>query len=977
MTMMDDRYYLEREFELRFLKSRGAAFQDFFSELMERAYPSDFQRVRPHGNTGDYKCDGYLPSERTVFQVYGPEDIRNLKRLLRKISTDFTGALQHWAGKIDRWIFVHNCQSGLPAQAIQLLDDLGKKPYSPVVRTWGYEELRGLLNQISPQSLCTLFPAAKIGEVHPPVGALPLASTIERYWEPYWTWIRNGLHVPTSSPYIISSNGLDLPVRLIPPNHLRDIVPLEEPAVTQNLANTTTWREASDDGSFTGKSREGVTEISDALRTRRQILIVGDSGSGKSTLLRRFAKLTARRLHRRGLSKENRQTPVIVELWRFSPERSLLDLCVSSITRSGMQITREELLLAVEQGYVGLLLDGLDEVTSEYRRECLAQIVNLAERYPHMSIVLTSRPFPAPPAQFHSLHVAPLEDIDIASALLAQFGSKGAFSKRFGGYQPVDYVRLRMLPEVRQMCRRPLTLALAIKLLEKDGELPQTLFGAYDRFLSLLLDWEVHNSRLFSATAAATVLEEAAYVMASQHLTSLSSVDLVREASKVIAEQHAILPIRRVSIEEIFHNILSTGLLSDIGGEIYFSHKTFMEFLAARRILRQPEQVHSEPISMQLGVARFLCSGMSGKDISELLEQHLTRCDDVESLMPLLKEASEARCVGGRFEALYRAIALGQDMAVDLTHFLRRPEDESFIERIDELVETCLEFKPKALSVLKNAADGILRGSLWESSRLWFERVNAALEVYDWPGAALHRQFVETGFFEAEGPFYSYDSDQKAGEWEQVFFEYVDNVYTDDFAKASESLIKVNQMLRDLRSRVGESRQDDPRTIQGKDLEQFYLYEDTEDALSFLRQNPYGLLYGDDDEGYYEFIWEANPKDLFNKACDLLLSLQSNDEGNDENLELDDQTKVTVNNALRAFQVSGLTEDALSELMLLCRNERAGIPWWGDFEQLKSADALWPQQVRQSFRNDSCDLPINAEEELEFAKHVTRYPFTW
>jgi hypothetical protein len=47
----------------------GTAFQDRFADLMELAFPRDFQRIRPYGKQGDQKCDGYLASTRTVFQI--------------------------------------------------------------------------------------------------------------------------------------------------------------------------------------------------------------------------------------------------------------------------------------------------------------------------------------------------------------------------------------------------------------------------------------------------------------------------------------------------------------------------------------------------------------------------------------------------------------------------------------------------------------------------------------------------------------------------------------------------------------------------------------------------------------------------------------------------------------------------------------------------------------------------------------------
>ncbi|QBD80397.1 hypothetical protein EPA93_32265 [Ktedonosporobacter rubrisoli] len=54
------RAYYEATFKAAYLEKGGNAFQDFFSEIMEKCHPSDFQRVRPWGRMGDRKNDGYL-----------------------------------------------------------------------------------------------------------------------------------------------------------------------------------------------------------------------------------------------------------------------------------------------------------------------------------------------------------------------------------------------------------------------------------------------------------------------------------------------------------------------------------------------------------------------------------------------------------------------------------------------------------------------------------------------------------------------------------------------------------------------------------------------------------------------------------------------------------------------------------------------------------------------------------------------------
>ena len=159
------RQHVNLEFELRFLRVRGGEFQDLFAELMKNACPGDFRRVRAHGNAGDFKCDGYWESKRTVFQAYGPGEIRSVAKLLKKIDDDFNGATAYWAGRMERWIFVHNSRQGLPPQAVQKLSDLRNRHGGVTVDFWGYEELHQVLLTISPERLCAMFPLAELSEL--------------------------------------------------------------------------------------------------------------------------------------------------------------------------------------------------------------------------------------------------------------------------------------------------------------------------------------------------------------------------------------------------------------------------------------------------------------------------------------------------------------------------------------------------------------------------------------------------------------------------------------------------------------------------------------------------------------------------------------------------------------------------------------------------------------------------------------------
>lgn len=155
---MDDlaRSFFELKFEVAFMKKKANAFQDFFSSIMEKRYPGDFIRVRPWGNVGDRKNDGYLKSRRTLFQVYAPNNMSS-SDCITKIYEDFNGALPHWAEHFDVWIFVHNSMQGLGPQVTAKLLELGALHSHLTLTPWGYEELRREAMQMSAHDLASLL----------------------------------------------------------------------------------------------------------------------------------------------------------------------------------------------------------------------------------------------------------------------------------------------------------------------------------------------------------------------------------------------------------------------------------------------------------------------------------------------------------------------------------------------------------------------------------------------------------------------------------------------------------------------------------------------------------------------------------------------------------------------------------------------------------------------------------------------------
>lgn len=85
-------------FKLRVHEAKGTAFQKLFEKVMVYR-SSGFTPIKPHGNIGDRKNDGYIRSEGRYFQVYAPEDpesSHSVATAASKAANDFEGLKAFW-----------------------------------------------------------------------------------------------------------------------------------------------------------------------------------------------------------------------------------------------------------------------------------------------------------------------------------------------------------------------------------------------------------------------------------------------------------------------------------------------------------------------------------------------------------------------------------------------------------------------------------------------------------------------------------------------------------------------------------------------------------------------------------------------------------------------------------------------------------------------------------------------------------------
>ncbi len=126
MLTRDEKLILRTLFQNKIYKADGQVFEDLFTSIMSYA-EKDFRQIKPWGNIGDRKNDGYIPSKGIFYQVYAPENIQNnYPEVIKKIKTDFNGLKKQWQTIHEFYFVVNDKYKGVNADSEQAIVKLIK-----------------------------------------------------------------------------------------------------------------------------------------------------------------------------------------------------------------------------------------------------------------------------------------------------------------------------------------------------------------------------------------------------------------------------------------------------------------------------------------------------------------------------------------------------------------------------------------------------------------------------------------------------------------------------------------------------------------------------------------------------------------------------------------------------------------------------------------------------------------------------------
>ncbi len=322
---------------------------------------------------------------------------------------------------------------------------------------------------------------------------------------------------------------------------------------------------------------EGHTfPVGDLLHRETRLILVGDAGSGKTTALRQFAVQESEK-YAAGTSEA---LPIYLPLRSASfAKEDPFDFSAS---------IAPDLLAGTS---ILFLFDGLDEIQPDTRDAALSAIAKLSKQFPNARLVIASRPAglsPPPPDEFRFYH---LENLDSAQAI--ELVSKLADDpSQLEAFQSA----LSSTRFLEGLSTSPLLIQLLWEVFHNQAKLPTVRSELYQTVCDFVLSrWDADRGITRSQTdlnlaSVHELLSAIAFdaFTASMHRIPIENIDSAVE--KYLTGRN----MSRNAVDSALNQLLSSGILVQIDAtSISFAHLTFMEFYAAKRLVRTPRKLAS------------------------------------------------------------------------------------------------------------------------------------------------------------------------------------------------------------------------------------------------------------------------------------------------------------------------------------------------------------------------------------------------
>ena len=315
--------------------------------------------------------------------------------------------------------------------------------------------------------------------------------------------------------------------------------------------------------------------ISSKSSEKKHIAIIGEAGAGKTTLLSKVAEY---------LKDETEYLPIwicLASLQGETLENYLLDTWFASLKCSK---TIEQLKQRISQGDIWLLLDGVDEMAENSPLDAL-KIEKLPDWLRKARFLLTCRlnvwdeRINNPLMGFQTYKTQEFKPEQVDEFIQEWFEYAESIEK---GRALQTKLKESRHDKIRSLVTNPLRLSLLCQTfyLDKQGELPETKAGLYERFTTYFYEWKPDISEeLRDSDKKKEELHQALSKLALAGIDSSTRFRLNRKfARKQMSEE-----LFKLACDVGWLNLVDRDTKTD--KEVYaFFHANFQEYFAALAI---------------------------------------------------------------------------------------------------------------------------------------------------------------------------------------------------------------------------------------------------------------------------------------------------------------------------------------------------------------------------------------------------------
>lgn len=322
---------------------------------------------------------------------------------------------------------------------------------------------------------------------------------------------------------------------------------------------------------------KGITNVN------KHCVISGTGGAGKSIMLKHLFVDSL-------ISKD--QIPIFIELRDLNnSDFKLIDLVITTTKNFGLTIEKKFFHKALRQGHFLLFLDGLDEVIKSRKIELLKEIKELTISYPSTSVILTTRP---------DILLSELDSFSTFSIKNLSLEQSLSLIEKLPADEELKYkfsndLKNGLYKKHQSFLSNPLLLSIMMLTYGYSADIPskssvfynqafEALFqrhdsfkGAYKRKRETKLDIQ-EFSKIFSTFCILTYEER------KFKFTKTEIFGYLSKAKKITSIEF--------DIDSYYTDLLqAVSLLIEDGLSIYFTHRSFQEYFAARFIIESNKEV--------------------------------------------------------------------------------------------------------------------------------------------------------------------------------------------------------------------------------------------------------------------------------------------------------------------------------------------------------------------------------------------------